>query len=158
MNNLEKLALCTAMEKGIKATIKELRESEDEAMYELFKESGVDRRQIIINGEKVGTQSVTFTKEANGIEPYIEDYQAFIAWLQTEQGYDTLRYAVNEKPGLFTYYLEQSGEVGDGINMREVHEPAKIKGTTVRVDRDKVFNAFGKELPSAVAGLLGGEV
>ena len=161
MKDVEKLAIATVLQKQLKENLDQrnpdsLRYRCDQALLEMYEEDGVDRKQIKVNGEKVGTQSLTFTKPKDGIEPYIENYEAFTRWLQTEAGYETLRHAVNTKPDLFSDYLEKTGEVGDGVSMREVHEPSRVKGTTVRVDLSKVVEAFGKELPNAIVGLLEG--
>jgi hypothetical protein len=53
------------------------------------------------------------------------------------------------------------GELPDGCEMADVVTPAqpeRVKGTTLRVDPKKVSRALGNELPTAIAGLLGGEV
>lgn len=162
MNDMENLAVATALQKQLKENLDQrnsnsLRARCDQALLEMYEESGVDRRQLKINGQKVGTQSLTFAKSVDKVEAYVENYPKFIAWLQTEEGTSTLAHAVNIKPSLFTEQLEKTGEIADGVKMRQVNEPAHIKGTTVRVDVEAVKEAFGKELPNAIAGLLGGE-
>lgn len=152
---LEKLALCTALAKGVKETIAELRDEADQSLYELFQQDGVDRRQVLINGQKVGTQSITFNKAREGVEMYVENYKDFIDWLQAEEGYDVLAHVVHASTKAFTDYLAETGQVAAGVKALAVNEPASIKGTTLRVDKEKVFKAFGNRLPDAVFGVLG---
>ena len=53
-------------------------------------------------------------------------------------------------------WAKADGVVPDGCGHEEWTEPQQWAGTTVRVDAQKVADALGAQLPSAIAGLMGG--
>lgn len=76
MNNREKLAVLTAVEKGVKERIKEVREDADEEFRTLMESEGVDRCALMAAGANVGTMTAAYEKE--GFE--IDDRAAFEEW------------------------------------------------------------------------------
>lgn len=138
-----------------------LRTEIDESMIALYETTGADRVKIKLHEQEVGTLSLTFTKPKQGVEMRLSDPRKFIEWLRTtDEGADTLASA------LVDYKFQQTlvaaakdyGFLPDGCAMVEVDEPKHYKGTMLKVDGMKVASAMAGELPSAVAGLLGGEV
>ena len=55
-------------------------------------------------------------------------------------------------------YFAETGDVPDGCEAYTETVPEHAKGTVLRIDPQKVAEALGASLPSAVAGMLTGEV
>lgn len=168
LNDMERLAVATALEKACKAVTdprprhgETLRTKADDSLRELFASTGCDRVRINIGGADVGTFSLTFTLPKSGVELRVRDARELAEWLRcTDEGLDVTKLIVNDIK-VQAAILDAAKEYGfmpDGCYMAEVEEPARIKGTTLRVDAEKVARALGDELPQAVAGLIGGEV
>ena len=138
-----------------------LRTEIDDSMVALYESTGADRVKLKLNGQEVGTLSLTFTKPKQGVEMRMSDSREFVEWLRTtDEGADTLACAVASyefQKALMTA-AQDYGFLPDGCAMVEVNEPKHYKGTMLKVDGLKVARAMAGELPSAVAGLLGGEV
>lgn len=170
MSDLAKLALAESVVKACKAMTDpkggahgapNLRTDADDALRDAYERDGVDRKRIVIGGTEVGTLSARLSKPVSGVAPEIADDAAFVAWLRgSDGGADALMRLVTG------YRTRQAvldaatadGELPDGCRMVERSEPARWLGTVLRVDKQSVAQALGDSLPSAVYGLLGGEV
>lgn len=73
MNNYEKLAVLTAMEKAVKDAIREVRTEANADLLDAYDEMGVEKLALKLDGQKVGDFIVTFNAE--GFE--ITDQEAF---------------------------------------------------------------------------------
>ena len=136
-----------------------LRSEMDREMMAELQLTGSDRRRLMLNGQQVGTYSVKMTKPVDTVEPEMVDAEKFIQWLRTSDGgLDTLRRVVFGEPKKLLKLATIDGELPDGCRMRKVVEPQRATGTVLRVDTEKVAAALGGELPSAVVGLISGEV
>lgn len=155
----ERLAVITAFGKAVKQAEKQVREEVDAQMREDFLQHGVTQKQLVVNGKKVGTISVTMTKEKVGKYPMIKSLPEFVEWLRTSDGgLDTLNRLVTIKPDLVLEAAIADGEIPDGCELVERCEPAMMKNTTVLVQLPKVIDALGNNLGAAAAALLTGEV
>lgn len=159
VTNEERLAVITAFGKAVKQAEKQVREEVDAQMREDFLQHGVTQKQLVVNGKKVGTISVTMTKEKVGKYPMIKSLPEFVGWLRTSDGgLDTLNRLVTIKPDLVLEAAIADGEIPDGCELVERCEPAMMKNTAVRVQLPKVIDALGNNLGAAAAALLTGEV
>lgn len=133
-----------------------LRTEADDALQELYEQTGADRIAIEVNGAKVGTLSMSFTKPERGVRCSVRDNEAFVRWLrESDGGRDALMRMLYNDPGYMVAAATADGELPDGCFMEEFDEPARVKGKTLRVDAAKVAQAYADGLPGAVMELLG---
>ena len=116
--------------------------------------------QVEVNGEEVGTFSLTFTKPIDETVIVCRDPRKLVNWLRTtDEGKDTLDAVIGKAMGDVLKAAKGYGFLPDGCAMEQVCEPKRVKGSVLKVDKLKVAQAMGKQLPNAVAGMLGtGEV
>lgn len=137
-----------------------LRTEIDDSMVALYESTGADRVKLNLNGQDVGTMSMTFTKPKQGVEMRVTDTKKLVEWLRTtDEGADvlaTIICGIRLQEAIIAAAADY-GFLPDGCAMVEVNEPKHYKGTMLKVDGLKVARAMAGELPSAVAGLLGGE-
>lgn len=138
-----------------------LRTEVDDSLIALYEQTGADRSRIEMNGREVGTLSISFTKPKQGVEMRMADTRRVVEWLRsTDEGADVLSTIICGA-SCQRAVMDAAREYGflpDGCAMVEVDEPKRYKGTVLRVDGAKVAAAMAGELPSALAGLIGGEV
>lgn len=138
-----------------------LRTEIDDSMIALYETTGADRVKLQLNGQEVGTLSLAFTKPKQGVEMRVTDTKKLVKWLrETDEGGDVLMTIICgiKLQEAIVNAATDYGFLPDGCAMVEVNEPKHYKGTMLKVDGLKVARAMAGELPSAVAGLLGGEV
>lgn len=158
LSNIQRLAVADAFVKACRDAQKQIRDEVDEETIKLYAESDVTQRAVQLNGQKVGTLSVTLTKPVDGAYPMVSKAEEFVKWLRTSDGgLDTLKRLVAVKPDLMLEAATVDGELPDGCVMVERHEPAHVKGTTLRVQKQKVFDALGAQLGEGIKGILGGD-
>ena len=161
MNNLtsiEKLTIAQALYKAIADEVStknphSLRSEIDAEILDAYNTDGIKSRDLRINGEKVGTYTVRVKKAFTKDRPVLTDISAFNTWLNENIEY-ALGYALSQPD--FVDWVVKQGELPDGYELDRVEFPEAATGTTLKVDVQKVADAMGNELPSAVAGLLGG--
>lgn len=138
-----------------------LRTEIDDSMVALYETTGADRVKLKLHEQEVGTLSLTFTKPKQGVEMRVTDTKKLVKWLrETDEGGDVLMTVIcgiKLQEAIVNAAMDY-GFLPDGCAMVEVNEPKHYKGTMLKVDGLKVARAMAGELPSAVAGLLGGEV
>lgn len=138
-----------------------LRTEIDDSMVALYESTGADRVKLKLHEQEVGTLSLTFTKPQLGVEMRVTDTKKLVKWLrETDEGGDVLMTVIcgiKLQEAIVNAAMDY-GFLPDGCAMVEVNEPKHYKGTMLKVDGLKVARAMAGELPSAVAGLLGGEV
>lgn len=157
--DLQRLALMEAMSKALKEQTDprragSLRGRMDSELVGAYYADGVDRRRIVINGVDCGTYSVSFSRERDGVEPAVDDYDAFCSWLAAEDNRPYLRALVDRCLRQALDVATSEGELPDGVSMRRVAEPKRVKGTRLSVDKERVAEALGPGLTEAVAGVL----
>lgn len=138
-----------------------LRTEIDDSMIALYETTGADRVKLKLHEQEVGTLSLAFTKPKQGVEMRVTDTKKLVEWLrETDEGSDvlmTIICGIKLQEAIVNAAMDY-GFLPDGCAMVEVNEPKHYKGTMLKVDGLKVARAMAGELPSAVAGLLGGEV
>ena len=138
-----------------------LRTEIDDSMVALYESTGADRVKLELHEQEVGTLSLTFSKPKRGVEMRVTDTKRLVKWLrETDEGGDVLMTVIcgiKLQEAIVNAAMDY-GFLPDGCAMVEVDEPKHYKGTMLKVDGLKVARAMAGELPSAVAGLLGGEV
>ena len=167
MNDLERLAIAQAIysEAGKMCDTKNpdsLRAGVDFNMIEDYAETHVDRKRIEINGEKVGTISLRFSKPTpEKQEAYfnVYDYVLLGQWFAEVTGEELREYCYEHLREFAEYKWKKDGEIAYGCNIETLVIPAapsEVIGTLLKVDSKAVINSL-KELPSGeIAGLLGG--
>lgn len=158
---MEQLAIAQGLYKQIAGAVStkdpdSLRASIDRQVIRDYLDSGIKSRDLRVNGEKVGTYSVRIAKPKTERVMRETDHEAFVKWAGENPELCTL-FALNQAQKLAQFALETAGELPDGFAFEEVTTPETVSGTTLKVDVQKVAQAIGNALPSAVAGLLGGE-
>ncbi|WP_455136374.1 hypothetical protein [Thermophilibacter sp.] len=166
LSGLQRLAVAEAMGKAIKDMTNPrggahgaptLRTEADDALRLDYEENGTDRRRIVINGTDVGTLSARLSKPESGTRVVVDNLPRFVEWLRTSDGgVGALTRLAATMPEKVVDASVSDGELPDGCRVEDYSRPAQWLGTNLRVDQRKVGSALGAELPSAVAGLLGG--
>lgn len=135
-----------------------LRTEIDNSMIALYESTGADRVKLNLNGQDVGTMSMTFTKPKQGVEMRVTDTDKLVKWLRTtDEGADVLAIiicGIKLQEAIIAAATDY-GFLPDGCARVKVCEPKHYNGTMLKVDGLKVASAMAGELPSAVAGLLG---
>ena len=146
-------ALFKVMGEYVSTTGDGLRAECDAELLSMYEAEGIKSLDAKVAGQKVGTYSVTVAKEATKEGLRTVDLDALTAWA-TENGF--IKMEVDYKR--IEAYFQQTGEVPDGCELYSETIPEHTKGTVLRIDPQKVAEALGAGLPSAVTGLLYGEV
>lgn len=123
----------------------------DREIIDAYEETGAKSYDRVMNGVKVGTYSVRVSKPKEETVLVIDDEDAFSDWCLRNGCW------VPDKAAAWEH-LNTNGELPDGSHVESTEIPARVLGTTLKVDPVLVAQAFGSELPSKVAGLLGGAV
>ncbi len=157
--DMEKLALSCAMEKALHKindpkNPDSLRAQMDAQLMDAYLEDGTDRRRVMVNGQPVGTYSVTSTKGVSGKEPRVADYDEFAEWFAQDSNMGYLHRLVDKCLKDALAIATSEGECPDGVVWVDVEEPPRIKGTVLRVDPEKLQKALGPQLESSVMGLI----
>lgn len=168
-----------------------LRSRVDAAMRQLYESTGGKTYDMMLNGMKVGSYGLRFSKEVHERRLRIDDDLAFCRWawrnglakkqillaIDVEdwmpENLVDIEYMITEetwRSGVAQehYVLDRedalaeaakNGEVPDGCVVEAIDEPARLIGSTLRIEPQLVARALGESLPSAIAGLLptGGE-
>ena len=168
LTDIQRLAVAEAMGKAIKDMTNPrggahgaptLRTECDDALRQMYEAEGVDRKRIVINGQEVGTLSARVSKPESGTRVVMDNDSDFVDWLRhSDGGFDALLRLVHDGKtrDAIISAATADGELPDGCRVESYDKPAAWLGTALRVDTKKVGAALGAELPSAVAGLLGG--
>lgn len=134
-----------------------LRRDVDEQVLGFYEATGAKSYDVNIHGMKVGTMSVTVSKEVEHTVFDKVDADAFASWLDTDEGLDAVvEYLRAHEEDFVRAYVADTGEIPPGVSVRTVTEPSRVKGTVLRVQPDKVASAMRGELPTVVAGLIEG--
>ena len=160
MTDMEQLAIMQSLFKILaeKVSTKDpdsIRSQVDEHLLRSYEVTGAKSYDLNINGKKVGSMSVSVSKETSKNVVDLTDPEAFTIWI--EDNPDLCQWYADEHGQEFAeWVMSQTGELPDGVAGRTVITPPAVKGTTIRVDPDKVANALGNQLEPVVAGLLAG--
>ena len=132
-----------------------------DAVYrKLWEQTGGKSFEMRMRGNKVATYSVKTTKERHKTVYDLEDATAFGDWLFSEDGRQAAQMWADEHPEQFVkWYVERTGDIPDGVQPRDVtvsNEGEYNGGMVSQFRQQEVLRALGDDLPTAVAGLLGG--
>ena len=160
MTDIERLAIAQAVYKAVGAIVStndpaSLRAECDDALRKMYADAGVDRIQLRVRGQKVGTLSLVFTKPIHTTKMVVADRAAFEAWaLANGYAHEETQVAVDDEAEVLAGMMAD-GVLPDGCEVEMVDEPAGIKGTTIRgCTPESIAEALGDGLADAVAGLL----
>ena len=162
---IKKLAVAQALFKSVKEMVKtgdefNLRGEVDCIMAERFAQArkiGLAPKSfdIEIDGEKVGTYSITTTKpkpEETHMELRIDSRPELVEWALSLGYFDIDMNAVQG-------HFERTGEVPAGCELVPVTTPAveggKISRTTLRIDTEAVSYSLGDDIGAVTRALLG---
>ena len=168
-NDIERLALMQALYKVLADEVStnkagNTRDRVNEHYRELYEETGATGFEVRMNGQKVGTYGFSKTKA----QPARTKSTAVVVGrgaLQADDDDDFTdfisRWVDDHIAEIGRAYFEQTGELPQGMELVTEEVPATPAGIrpngTLRIDPEKVAQAMGPRLGSAVAGLLGGE-
>ncbi len=170
LTDVQRLAVAQAVYKAVSGVVStkdgdSLRSECDRVLVEQYERTGAKSYDVPINGIKVGTYSVKVSKakpKRKAPRAWVDDWDEFIDWLTHDEEADCwLRWLIEENgDALALDILRETGEVAPGCVAQrdycEPAEPARVTGTTLRVDPDAVAEAMGPMLGERVMGLLGG--
>ena len=171
MRDIERLAILQAIYKAVGEAVDtknpdSLRGQVDARYRELYYETGAKSYDVVMDGEKVGTYSMRFSKptaEDHHIELAITDREEFDRYITDGVNLADAVEFVREHPMEFTSWMfETSGDIAPGCGVNETYIPAidpQLMGGTLKIDQEKVI-AKARQLVGAdgIAGLLeGGE-
>jgi hypothetical protein len=117
-------------------------------------------RDVIINGQKVGTYSLHVTEptpEHATREFAVTDRDALESNDDVDFRMWVSKWVERNIDSLAEQYFEDTGEIVDGCDYKEVTHPAKagkIGPTTLRIQHDKFGEAARVQLPDAISGFL----
>ena len=157
---LEQLALAEAFEKALKNLTStnsstSLRSQANDALLDLYEKTGASSVKVKVNGEDVGTFSLTFSKPVDKTVMVCRDPQELVEWLRTtDEGKDTLGAVIGKVMDDVLKAAHSYGFLPKGCAMEQVCEPGGLKSSTFKIEPVKVAKALGKQLPTAVAGLI----
>lgn len=166
MNEIEQLAIMQALYNVIGGEVKtgnpdNLRGRVNDIYRGYYEQSHGKSYDVQLNGESVGTYTFPKTKaEPAKTVTTIEvvDYAMLRAY-EDDNWLDWIgRWTVEHIGELAREYVEQTGEVLPGVDVRVEEIPAKPAGIrpngTLRVYPEKVAQAMGNQLGETVRGLL----
>jgi hypothetical protein len=165
---MEQLAIKQALYKVLAADVDtkdpyNLRGYVSAGIIEQYRQTGAKSYDLRIDGTKVGTMGVSVSKETEERHEKrfrVADDAALDAWVRGNDAQAFWDAFITSHRDVFAkWYFECMGELPDGCEMADVTIPAKpsqVTGTSLRVKPEKVREALGANLPTAVAGLLEG--
>lgn len=166
MNEREQLFIAQALFNviGEQVSTKEpgnLRDRVSQEYKTLYEETGAKSFDAKINGEKVGTFSLTVSKptESKTQEDFlITDEEKFKAWEDFQAA--AMDYANAHLQQIADWHFGNTGEMPEGCEIQKYelagNPGGEVERTFLKVDEQKVAEVLGNNLPEAVYGLLGG--
>lgn len=162
MKDTEALAIMQAIYKAAGEVVStkdagNLRGQVDAHLMDMYETFGVDRIELRVNNEKVGSLGLRkSTKAKTKTTVYVNDAVAAAKFVAADEKLAQLVLGAAQKA--LVAYVEDTGDVPDGCDVSTETEPAgTVLGTTIRgCDPDAVADALNGALPDAVTGLLGG--
>lgn len=158
---VERVAFLTALQKKVKEHLDahaadNLRTQLDDELRNLYVQMGVSKLDLKVNGQKVGTVSARLSKPKVEVVPQVKSVAEFVDWIMTsDSGIDTLTRLITLYPDKVLGCAVKDGELPGGCEMVERSVPEAWLGTNLRVDADKVADAYQGQLSQRIYGLLG---
>lgn len=157
---LAQLALADAVSKAVGEMTStrsndNLRARVDSALMDLYEKTGASSVKVKVNGEDVGTFSLAFSKPVDKTVMVCRDPRKLVEWLRTtDEGKDTLDAVIGKAMDDVLKAAHSYGFLPKGCAMEQVCEPGGLKNSTFKIEPARVAKALGKQLPTAVAGLI----
>lgn len=175
MADLARLACYQALYNAIAPAVRSqgdgLRGDVDRELRDAYERTGARSYAITTDGVRLGTYTIAEAKaEPARVERYVElvDPKALREWESDDFNDYVSRWIEGNLATLATAYFEETGDLPDGMAVREVEVPAKpasYKCGQVRIDKAfqqamsrYVAESFGALAPSVVLPALGGDV
>lgn len=167
-NPIERLAIEQAVYNAIGADLKtgvpdNLRGEVNGFYLDMYERTGATGFEVRVNGQKVGTYGFAKVKgqpERTVTEVRVTDVDALCADASEEFNDWLSAWLTEHLPELAVQYVQETGELLDGMELVEVTTPAVPDGIrpngTLRVRPERVAAALGNALPATIAGLLEG--
>lgn len=161
MNDIEALAIAQAIYKASGAIVStkdagSLRSQVDAHLMDMYETMGVDRLELRVAGEKVGSLGLRkSTKAKTKTTVVVKDAAEAIRFVAQDEALAQLVLSAAQKA--LVAYVEETGEIPDGCEVSTETEPkGTVLGTTIRgCDPADVSAALGNTLPEAISGFLG---
>ena len=159
-DRLAQLAIFQALYKVVASAVStkdpdNLRGQVDDDLMDMYAKTGAKSFDIRVNGEKVGTASVKTTKGKTETKLFIDDFDAYMDWLDTD-GSEYRDIIVQQFSERILDLILSDGVIPNGCSVHEVKTAERAVGTSIRVDPMKVYEAAGPMLGSVVRGALTG--
>ena len=154
MNDIERLAVLTAMEKAVKQQLDPLKSDLKDRLLGMEAECGADRMALKLGGDKVGSAYITRSKPqvmiAAGCEgEAVAELSAM--GLTSEEPVRGWQSRFGALPSGDVVRTDTGEVVGWAVAV-----PSLAKGATVKVDLGAVKSKLAAMPPMDVAGLIGG--
>jgi hypothetical protein len=140
-----------------------LRYAIDTDMINTYYATGYKSRDVMVNGQKVGTHSVRVSKgkDAQTMKHLsVMDGHELEQFVQSDEcAEERAEYLALMAQNFAEWMLETYGIVCDGCEVvtETIHaQPPTVLGTTLRIDAEKVSAALNGYLDAPIAGLIGG--
>jgi len=140
-----------------------LRHMMDEDMVATYLGTGYKSRDVMVNGQKVGTHSIRMgggKKAKKTKRLVVRDQHALENFIVKNEESYAEAYANALSRNFAEFVLRTFGELPDGCEVIEETIPEvqpSVQGTTLRIDSEKVAKAIKGYLPTGVAYMLGGD-
>ena len=166
LDGIARLAVAQAVYKAVAEEVStkdpdSLRGRCDARLIEAYRSQGVKSVDLRVNGEKVGTYTVSLSKPKPARRKAVievDDLDALSAFAKDNSG--ELRDFMGAWGHDYAQFcIDMYGIVPDGCRAVVEETPAveeEVKGTTLRVDARKVAEALHGTLPARVLGLMEG--
>lgn len=175
MNEMQKLAVAQALYKVVGAAVStkdpdSLRGRMDAEAERAYRFDGVKSRDIIINGEKVGTYAAKVARavdyqpaeyEERAAVENVEQLDHWLHALKLDERSMLLDYIGERGDDFAQWWLDMTGELPRGCELQTRcvkqavnAQPMCYAGTVLKVDEDAVAHALAGELPGVIAGLI----
>ena len=168
MNDKEKLIICQAIyslvaERVATKNPDNLRGQVDAEYKRLYEETGAKSFDAKLNGEKVGTYSLTISKPTDSkpkTDFVLVDAEAFKNW--KDFGAVAHAYASEDvnMEDVAAYHFGKTGELPPGCELQEYivagNPGGEIERSTLKIDTEKVSEVLGNGLQEAALLLLKG--
>ena len=162
----QRLVAATAIQKVVNQAVKtgvegNVRDVADRYVMGMLPDGG--NTAVRINGRKVATYSVIAKEVGEGeVDTYVIDSHAFGDWLRDDDAaanaaVEWILADTRRRDAFLKHLVEVTGVVPDGVEAFPKTPHLELKTRLTQVKPEAVAEALGDSLPSAIAGLLGGE-
>lgn len=146
-DELSTLAVVKALADEVNTALKKggggIRDAVDEDALSAYDDNGSKGRAIFVNGEEVGSLSVSAPKTTIDTEPVITNANALVDWmLYDPDGRVECRSLLLSDLKKTLKWATSEGLMPDGVELRDVKRRGKPR-TTLKVSRPAVLRALG---------------